>query len=178
MQIYPILIQNNNYRTGAGIQSTPNLETLVAQIGQKTLLPDSRRNFSVLNQPLVKDIVAQKEVALPHLMRFLSVVQDERQITEGLYILDRMIDAGVNGVEKTYPVISRFNKTNSPNVQVMLAGIYRKTQVPDGFGPLMSMLLKNTFYPQNVSFDPNEEVGGAILDYLRNKSATTQYLKQ
>ena len=58
----------------------------------------------------------------------------------------------------------------------MLAGIYRKTQVPDGFGPLMGMFLKNTMNPvKNVPFDPNEEVGGAILEYLRNKTAQEVY---
>ncbi len=152
-----------------------NLPKLVAQIGTQTILPDSRRNYSLLNQALVKKLVAKREKALPYLADFLSKTNDERAITEGLYILDRMIDAKVNGVEQTYPVISRFNKSASPNIQVMLAGIYRKTQIPDGFGPLMSMLIKNTFYPPLTSFDPNEEIGGAILEYLRNKTAQTHY---
>lgn len=150
---------------------------LTLQIGQKTLLPDYTRNYSVLNQELVNKFISKKEESIPPLMRFLSTAQDEKAITEGLYILDRMIDAGVKGIEKTYPVISRFNRTNSPNIQVMLSGIYRKTQVPDAFGPLMSMMIRNTFYPPNVSFDPNEEVGGAILEYLRNQNAARSYKK-
>lgn len=49
-----------------------------------------------------------------------------------------------------------------------LAGIYRKIQVPDAFGPLVNMLIKNSIDPPNPNqtFDPNEEIGGAILSYL------------
>mgnify|MGYP001107765441 FL=1 len=61
-------------------------------------------------------------------------------------------------------------------MQVFLAGIYRKTQVPDAFGPLCSMLIRNSIKPnKNVNFDPNEEVGGAILEYIRNKKAAETY---
>ena len=59
----------------------------------------------------------------------------------------------------------------------MLAGIYRKTLVPDAFGPLMTMFLNNSQHPVQTPFDPNEEVGGAILEYLRNKSAVNNYEK-
>ena len=156
------------------MQITP-INQSISQLGQKTVLPDYTRNYTIFNQELVENIASQKEEAIPPLMRFLSVVQDERQIVEGLYVLDKMAEANVNGLWDTYPVISRFNGTNSPNVQVMLAGVYRKTQVPDGLGPLMSMLIKNTFYPTQASFDPNEEVGGAILEYLRNKSSVEAY---
>lgn len=179
VKIYPLypVHQPVMNAQGANTADSPkqNIDFLVSQIGQRTYLPDVQRNYSVLNQELVGKIVARKEEALPSLMRFLKVVQDERQVTEGLYILDRMIDAGAKDIYKTYPVISRFNHTDSPNVQVMLAGIYRKTQVPDGFGPLMSMLVKNSINPPRTSFDPNEEIGGAILEYLRNKSAQKVY---
>lgn len=178
MQIYPIAYTIPKISPSANSnlpQSQENINALVSQIGQKTFLPDANRNYSVLNQELVNKLVARKEEALPQVLDFLSLVQDERQVTEGLYILDRMIDAGAKDMHKTYPVISRFNASPSPNVQVMLAGIYRKTQVPDGFGPLVSMLIKNTLNPPQTSFDPNEEIGGAILDYLRNKSAVMGY---
>ena len=77
-----------------------------------------------------------------------------------------MLDNGVKGIENLYPVLSKYNKTNSSNIQVFLAGIYRKTKIPDAFGPLCSMLIKNSLTQKNESFDPNEEIGGAILDYL------------
>ena len=46
-------------------------------------------------------------------------------------------------------------------------GIYRKIKIPDAFGPLWTMLIQNSINPpKNCPFDPNEEIGGAILDYL------------
>ena len=85
--------------------------------------------------------------------------------------MDRMIENGTKGIEKLYPVFSRFNTTTSPNIQTFLAGIYRKIQVPDAFGPLVKMLIQNSLQPQNhyQPFDPNEEIGGAILSYLKNQ---------
>lgn len=148
---------------------------LVTQIGQKTSMPDAGKNYCTFDTKLVNELVAKREEALPYIANFLSVVQDERQVVEGLYVLDRMIDSGVKGVDKLYPTIARFNDTSSPNIQVLLAGIYRKTQVPDAFGPLMKMMLRQTFYPTSPYFDPTEEIGGAMLEYLRAKSAPNVY---
>lgn len=153
------------------------LSTLIPQIGMAVQLPDGNRNYTLFNQNLVKQITDYKEAALPHLWNYLSVVQEEKQAAEGLYILDRMIEAGVKGIDKFYPVICRFDRTSSPTIQVLLAGIYRKIKVPDAFGPLMSMLIKNTFQPPNVSFDPNQEIGGALLELLRNNAANDLYKK-
>ena len=177
MKTFPIQLSDTKVQNTANCSYKQDNEIsgLVSQIGKKTMLPDRYRNYAVLNQELVSKLVSKREAALPAVANFLSITADERSVTEGLYIIDRMIDAGVKGVEKTYPIISRFNRTNSPNIQVMLAGIYRKTQVPDAFGPLMSMMIRNTFYPHLTSFDPNEEVGGAILEYLRNKNARQVY---
>ncbi|MDD3238163.1 MAG: hypothetical protein PHV37_08725 [Candidatus Gastranaerophilales bacterium] len=152
-----------------------NTYNMVARLGMQTQMPNEKCNYCTFNQPLVKSIVDQKEAALPYIGGFLNTVNDERQVSEGLYTLDRMIDTGVQGVDKLYPVISRFNDTNSPNVQVLLAGIYRKTKVPDAFGPLNKMLLKQTFYPNSPYFDPTEEIGGAILEYLKSSAAVNTY---
>ena len=92
-----------------------------------------------------------------------------------MFLLNRIIDAGAKNVGDTYPVISRFNYNPSHNVQVMLAGVYRKTLVPDAFGPLVTMFEKNAKHPVQIPFDPNEEVGGAILEYLRNTAAKEGY---
>ena len=96
----------------------------------------------------------------------LTYSNNETQIVETLHIVNSMLDDGVKGIDKMYPVFARFNNTDSPNIQTYLAGIYRKTQVPDGFGPLVKMLIKNSMRPQTSNFDPNEEIGGAILAYL------------
>lgn len=132
-------------------------------------MPTQHRNYCLFDKNTVDFFVKRKEIALPYLSGVLSRSNDERKIVETLYIVDRMIDNGTKGVDKMYPVLSRFNMTNSPNIQTFLAGIYRKIQVPDAFGPLVAMLIRNSLKPQPSNFDPNEEVGGAILAYLSDR---------
>jgi len=150
-------------------------------------LPSGNRNYTLFDQNRVNSIVAQKELALPYLKQVLATSQDEGQIVESLYIVDRMIDNNTKGIPAMYPLLARFNDTQSPNVQSFLAGIYRKTQVPDAFGPLVKMLVQNSMKKSDVvglenptyaspvtthtlAFDPNEEIGGAILEYISNYS--------
>ena len=128
--------------------------------------PTPQRNYCLFDKNKVDCFVKQKEHALPYLNDILLHSNNAEQITGTLYILDRMLENGTQGVDKMYPALSRFNRTKSPNIQTFLAGIYRKTQIPDAFGPLVSMLIQNSLNPQPSCFDPNEEVGGAILSYL------------
>lgn len=131
-------------------------------------LPTPDRNYCIFDKNEVDYFVRQKENALPYLTDILQHSNNEAQVTETLYIMDRMLDDGTKGIDKLYPVFARFNGTKSPNIQSFLAGIYRKIQVPDAFGPLVNMLIKNSIDPPNPNqtFDPNEEIGGAILSYL------------
>ena len=134
-------------------------------------LPENGRNYCTFDKNEVDYFVKQKENAIPYLTDILVHSDNEAQVTETLYIMDRMIDNGTKGIDKLYPVFAKFNNTKSPNIQTFLAGIYRKTQVPDAFGPLVKMLIQNSLKPQNTqqSFDPNEEIGGAILSYLSDR---------
>lgn len=132
-------------------------------------LPTGNRNYVIVDQSKVDYFVSQKEAALPYLSNVLSSSNNEAQVTEALYIVDKMLDNGTKGVDKMYPILARFNNTTSPNIQTFLAGIYRKTQVPDAFGPLVKMLIQNSMRPQTSNFDPNEEIGGAILSYLSDR---------
>ncbi len=131
------------------------------------------QNYYTFNQPKVDYLVGQKERALPYLTDVLARSNHEGQITEALYIVDRLIEADTKGIKEMYPVLSRFNSTNSPAVQTFLAGIYRKIRVPDAFGPLVAMLVRNAQHRQPICpvypFDPNEEVGGAVLSYLSDR---------
>lgn len=154
---------------------TQSIDELAFQLGKNTQLPDEKRLYPIFNNELVKNIAAEREKAIPVLKKVLKNTNDEKTVCETLYTIDRMIEANVGGIKGMYPEISRFNNTNSPNIQVLLAGIYRKTQIPDGFGPLMKMLIKNSIREPNCSFDPTEEIGGAILDYLRAKGAVHFY---
>lgn len=130
-------------------------------------MPNAYRNYAVVDPNKVDTFVKQGENALPYIADVLQHSNNETQITETLYILDRMIDNGTKNVDKMYPVLSRFNNTKSPNIQTFLSGIYRKIQVPDAFGPLVKMLVQNSLNPNSAPFfDPNEEIGGAILSYI------------
>lgn len=125
--------------------------------------PNQYRNYCVFNIDKMK--------SLPEIKSSLENPKSEDEVLEDLYTLNIMLDKGVNEevnkVADLYPVLSKYNNTNSPNIQTYLAGIYRKTKVPDAFGPLCAMLIRNSINPpQNSCFDPNEEIGGAILDYL------------
>ena len=132
-------------------------------------LPEGNRNYTIVDKNKVDCVVSQKEAALPYISDILAHSNNEAQIVETLHIVNEMIDNGVKGVDKMYPVLSRFNNTTSPNIQTYLAGIYRKTQVPDAFGPLVKMLIQNSLRPQTSNFDPNEEIGGAILSYISDR---------
>ena len=134
--------------------------------------PTPQKNYCVFDANEVDYFVKQKEAALPYLTEILKYSNHEGQIVETLYIMDRMLDNKTQGIDKLYPYFARFNNTKSPNIQTFLAGIYRKTQVPDAFGPLIKMLIQNSIQPQNPNtyFDPNEEIGGAILSYIQNSN--------
>lgn len=133
------------------------------------MLPAGNRNYTIVDKNKADYFVSQKEASLPYIADILAHSNNEAQVVETLYIVDQMLDNGVKGVDKMYPVLARFNNTTSPNIQTFLAGIYRKTQVPDAFGPLVKMLIQNSLRPQTSNFDPNEEIGGAILSYLSDR---------
>ena len=124
--------------------------------------PNQYRNYCLFDKKKKK-----KRKNLGIIKSSLENPQSKDEVVEDLYILNRMLDEGEKGIEELYPVLSRYNDTKSPDIQTFLAGIYRKTKIPDAFGPLISMLIKNSINPpQNAGFDPNEEIGGAILEYL------------
>ncbi len=176
MHIQPVV-----FKSFYSMSSTPAVSKrqepcqMVEDFKKTFVLPDEKINHAVFDEKLAQKIASYKEKSVNPVLDMLKNTNDEKDITAGLFLLNRIIDAGAKNVGDTYPVISRFNYSKSHNVQVMLAGIYRKTLVPDAFGPLMTMFLKNSQNPVQIPFDPNEEVGGAILEYLRNKNASEAY---
>lgn len=183
------MIQPVNLNTN---KSIPVNKTYVSS--PSVQMPTEDRNYCLFNKERIDSFVSQKEQALPYVKEVLKNSKDEKEIVEALCILDKLIDNGTKGIPAMYPILARYNNTDSPNIQSYLAGIYRKTQVPDAFGPLIKMLIKNSLLtdkystfstdvvgfsnPTNSSqftvhsspFDPNEEIGGAILEYIRNYS--------
>lgn len=128
--------------------------------------PNPIRNYCVFDENRVS-----KRKDLELIKASLESPSSEDEVVEDLYILNLMLDEGEEGVKNLYPQLSKYNNTDSPNIQTFLAGVYRKTKIPDAFGPLVSMLIKNSINgeqnsPEPCYFDANEEIGGAILDYL------------
>ena len=142
---------------------------LVDDLGfKKAEMPTKNRPYCVFDMDKVDVFVKNGEKALPKLTNMLQTAKTEDEIVEGLYIADRMIDSGVKGFDKLYyPAFSRFNDSRSANVQTFLSGVYRKTLNPDAFGPLVKMMVNNFINPPKSNFDPNEEVGGAVIQYIR-----------
>ena len=124
--------------------------------------PNQTRNYCVFDNERISQ---RKNLDL--LKKSLENPVNEDEIVEDLYILNCMLDDGEEKIAELYPTLSRYNNTRNPNIQTFLAGIYRKIKVPDAFGPLCVMLIQNAINPpKDCHFDPNEEIGGAILDYL------------
>ncbi len=122
--------------------------------------PNQTRNYCVFDESRLKTNLNDIKLSLEN-------PKSEDEVLEDLYALNLMLDEGNDEVAELYPVLSKYNHTKSPNIQTFLAGIYRKTKIPDAFGPLCIMLIQNAINPpKNCTFDPNEEIGGAILDYL------------
>lgn len=172
------MLNPSNAFTLINYDKQTNSANLLPQLGKNVSLPNKDHNYTIYNQRLVKELCAKREKALPFLDNFLKTTNDEKAVCEALYTIDRMCDLKVKGIDKMYGTLSRFNRTDSPNIQVLLAGIYRKTQVPDGFGPLVNMLVANTQKAPHPYFDPSEEIGGAILEYIKNYSSLNAYTKE
>ena len=129
-----------------------------------------QKNYTTFNEEKVDKFVKQGEHALPYLNQIILNSKNEEQITETLYILNKMLDNNIKGVYNMYYALSKLNNTKSPSIQTFLAGLYRKMQVPDAFGPLIAMLIRNSINLGCTSiFDPNEEIGGAILSYISDR---------
>lgn len=153
----------------------PIIQYNVSQLGNGIQMPNYQRNHFEFNQQRVNEILKQADHALPVVDSFLKNARTEQQICEGLYVLNRMLDNNIKNVDKLYPTLSRLNYTNSPNIQVLLAGIYRKTLIPDAYGPLHRMFAQQIYYPNSPFFDATEEIGGAILEYNRSYVAKNAY---
>ena len=130
--------------------------------------PNQQQNYCTFNVNVYKR-ANDSDKQLPIIKSELANPKNEEQVVEDLFIVNLMLDNGLdkNKVSDIYSELSKYNDTKSPNIQTFLAGIYRKTKIPDAFGPLVKMLIQDSINPPlDAHFDPTEEIGGAILDYL------------
>lgn len=153
----------------------PVIQNNISQLGKGVSFPNAQRNYCLYDEKRTEELVNAGEEALPYIDTFLKSARTEEEVLDSLQILDKMLDKGVKGIDKMYPTLARFNDVSSPNIQVMLAGIYRKTLVPDAFGPLAKMLIRQSITPNYKYFDPTEEIGGALYEYIRCKAAADAY---
>ena len=132
---------------------------------QSVSYPNQDRNYCLFDNNKVN---AKKDINV--IKTSLENPKSEEDVLESLYALNLMLDEDdrfISEAQNLYPTLSKYNDTQSPNIQTFLAGIYRKTKIPDAFGPLCVKLIQNAINPhKDCHFDPNEEIGGAILDYL------------
>ena len=143
---------------------------------QSVSYPEIAKTHCHFNDDVYKTM-ENKRGDLKEIKTSLDNPKSDSEVIADLFILNQMIDQGedINEVKKIYPSLSKYNRTKDPNIQTLLAGVYRKIKVPDAFGPLIVMLIQNALrqscdtekVEKNIyPFDPNEEIGGAILDYL------------
>lgn len=159
-----LLIQNiQNFKGAAANAAAPQ---------PNVQMPTKERNYCIFDEKRINYFLSQREQTLPYLKNVLLNSKDEKEIVEALYVLNRLADESTKGIPAMYPVLAKFNDSQSPEIQAFLAGIYRKTQVPDAFGPLVKMLVQNSMKPTPTPAD--EEIGGAILEYIRNYSNNPQ----
>lgn len=160
------------------ININPKIYMNVKTLGQGVKKPDDTRNYCIYNEARVQTLANEGDDVLPYLKEYLQNTSDktnENGVLEALCVIDKLADKNPKSLDKMYPYLSKFNDTNSPDIQVMLSGIYRKILVPDAFGPLCKMLHKQITHPNSKYFDPTEETGGAILEYLRSYGAQNAY---
>lgn len=136
---------------------------------KKPVMATKEKPYCQFDEEKVDLFVKAGEKAIPTLSKMLNEAKSEEDICEGLYIANAMAMNDVKGVDKMYyGTFSKFNDNKSPNVQSFLSGVYRRILVPDSFGPLVKMLADNIKEPPvNPPFDPNESIGGAILDLIK-----------
>lgn len=136
---------------------------------KKPIMATKEKPYCQFDNEKVDLFVKAGKKAIPALSKMLNEAKDEGEICEGLYIANSMAMNNVEGVDKMYyGTFSKFNENKSPNVQSLLSGVYRRILVPDTFGPLVKMLADNIKEPpENPPFDPNESIGGAILELIK-----------
>lgn len=139
------------------------------RVFKKPVMSTKEKPYCQFDNDKVNLFVNAREKAIPALAEMLNNAKDEAEICEGLYIANSMAMENVKGVDKMYyGTFSKFNENRSPNVQSLLSGVYRRILVPDTFGPLVKMLADNIKEPpQDPPFDPNESIGGAILELIK-----------
>ncbi|MBY0403853.1 MAG: hypothetical protein K2X66_08135, partial [Cyanobacteria bacterium] len=164
-------------------QVPPPIYQWVSQLGSQTQIRSD--GLVQLNLPLIETLVRYREGVVPVLYQWMSMAQNPVSphlmvMVESLYLAQRLAEEGVSNVSMLYGITKHWNHTPHPLVQIYLAGFYRKLNAPETLGPLFQLLMKNALQPGPPippAFDPQEEIGGAILDLIARKAAEETWKK-
>ncbi|HIU85829.1 TPA: hypothetical protein IAD52_02520, partial [Candidatus Spyradomonas excrementavium] len=116
MQVSPIFAQFNNFQRVSGIPKAQEPCELVQDFFKTFELPDEKTNHARFDEKMAAKIASYKDDAVAPVISALNAANDEKEITAGLFLLNRIIDAGAKNVGAQYHAISRFNYDESPNV--------------------------------------------------------------
>lgn len=161
--------QRSGFSSLSGYAQQPS----IWQLGTQTVI-NPYNGFVQMNLPLIETFVRQGQSIIPTLYQLLNQSMQPNQILEGLYLAQRLAEEKTPHVRSLYASAARFNDTTNPLIQVYLAGFYRKLNVPESFGPMLEMLIRNAQQPKSAAIqaglNPAEEIGGTILHQIQNRS--------
>jgi hypothetical protein len=157
------------------IDSPPQVEALVAQLGQQTRV-NPANGIVALNQPLMEQLTALGPLALPALTRTLATNQDPLTLHETLLTLEQLKRRGVAGVDHCYGVASQLQGNPNPLVQIGLAHLYASLDITCPLGPSVVGLMQSVNPTTTAalpfpSWSPAEAWGHAVGEQLAKQSA-------
>jgi hypothetical protein len=151
------------------------IQSLIAQLGVKSSKQPSADGLVQMDEPLIDNIAAYGEQAIPYLAAFFNRPQPPIALAEGIYAAQKLAQNKVKGVETLYGYLSRYNASPNPLIQTYLAGFYRRIDQPAAFGPMLGTMIQQSVYNYPLQGDPNrnisEEVGGSVLKIIAKESA-------
>lgn len=156
----------------------PAADFAVAQLGLKTRYNPATGLVSV-NQPLMNQVVAFKQAALPAMSRFVHGNHSPLAWYEGLLTLEAMKKAGVEGIDRLYGAVSKLNTTQNTLIEEALASFYGSLDSQCSFGPSVARLMAHatSHLPSNHPLDATEAWGHSVLDQL-SKATAKETLKR
>lgn len=150
-----------------------NPTVLVGRLGSRTqVLPNGLIEF---DEPLMTQIVHFHERAIPALAAMFKHPPSDLALLEGIRVAEKLADTNTPGVETLYAPLSQWNTHPNPMIQIYLAGLYRRLNLPATVGPMLATLMHQSMTNYQAQGSPmqniTEEVGGTILQQFADTTA-------
>jgi hypothetical protein len=134
------------------------------------------QNLMPLNTTFIAFEVSKGENGLGELAFRIKHPENLPALCQDLFIAQQHAERKTPFTEKLFGETWVYHTSQNPYIQVFLAGFYRALNAPQAYGPLLAMLYRNAFDRSLKPFDPNEEIGGALLslqaNYFKNPNNT------